>query len=179
MSMNLQTTYLETPAIAFQGQLIRKDVTRPAKNADAGNAHMPFGLPVVFKPSGATSDIDVSVPANSTDNLYGIVYRTDSYAPAWTDVNGTQGEMDGTGILPGVIMDVLTDGEIWVKCQTGCNPGDRLFVSYSAGSTYTAAGQLGNVTEASHAADYTTKGEWLSTAAAGGLAKLRITCGNK
>lgn len=177
MSMNLQTTYSETPAAAFQGQLIRKDQVRPAKNADT--AHMLFGSPVVFKPSGGTSDIDVTVPANSSDILYGIVYRTDSYAPAWTDSSGTQGEMDSTGILPNVIMDVLTDGEIWVKCTTACAPGDRLYVSYSTGSTYTAAGQFGNAAESGHTIDCTTKGEWLSTATAGNFAKLRLFAGNK
>ena len=179
MSMNLQTAYTETPPVAFQGQLYSTPKrTIPAKQAEA-SAHVPFGMPLAYKPSGATTDLDATIPANSTDVLMGILYRSDAYAPAWTDSNGTQGELDSTGLLPGVMMDLLEDGELWVTCQTGCSPGDRLYVSYSAGSTYTAAGQLGNAAEASHTIDATTKGEWRSTASAGGLARLRVMFANK
>jgi hypothetical protein len=177
--MALQTTYNDSPAVAFQGQLLvgpeKKDT---ARNAEA-SASIPFGTPVVYKPSGAVTDFDVTIPANSTDKLRGFSFRTDGFSRAFTDDQGTQGDIDATGIRTGKFFDLARWGEIWVPCQTGCVPGDRLFVCYSAGSTYTAPGQLGNVAESSKTIDATTKGEWKTTAVAGALARLEFDFLNK
>lgn len=174
LSGSLQSSYSETPAVAFQGQLVRKGRILPGKNAEA-SASMPFGTAVAFKPSGATSDFDVTLPANSNDQIKGLTLRTDSYAPAWTADGGTFGELDSTGIKTGVFMDLLHEGIAWVPCVTGCAPGDRLFVCYAtAGSTYTVLGTMGNAAESSHTIDCTKQGEWLTTAAANGLAMLEV-----
>lgn len=173
MSQSLQTSYSIAPASALPGQLdgSSKDV-RPGKNQSG--ASLPFGSILVYKPSGATSDIDMASPANSTDKIAGFLHHADSYAPIWTDLNGTvQGDLDpAAGIVNGALIDVSREGRIWVKCHTGCTPGQPLFVAYSAGSTYGAAGQLGNVAEASHTIDMSAHATWDSTASADGYAWL-------
>ena len=172
MSQSLQTSYSTTPASALPGQLDGSDsVIRPGKNASG--ASLPFGSILVYKP-GATSDDDMAAPANSTDKVAGFLHHKDSYAPKWIDLNGTtQGQLDpAAGILDGSLIDVAREGRIWVKCHTGCTPGQPLFVAYSAGSTYGAAGQLGNVSEASHTIDMSAHATWDSTASADGYAWL-------
>lgn len=174
-NMALQTSYSQTPATAFIGQLANGfSIKEAAKNEDT--VSIPFGSPVVFKPSGATSDIDVCLPANSSDNLKGILFRTDGYEPAWTDSQGTHGQLDSVGLIVGTLMDIARAGLVYVTCITGCVPGDRAFVSYAVGGAYTAKGQFGNVTQASTTIDETTKGEWKSTAAAGAGAWLEFNC---
>ena len=174
LSAGLQTTYTETPPVALQGQLVHKVTILPGKNNDA--ASMPFGTAVAFKPSGATSDFDVTFPANSTDQIKGIVLRGE-YARAWTDDVGTFGELDSTGVKVGFMMDLLVEGIVWVNCITGCSPGDRGWVCYATGgTTYTATGQLGNANDAtpSKTFDITKQTEWLTTAAAAGLAMIKV-----
>jgi hypothetical protein len=179
MSMSLQTTYLDTPPVAFQGQLVvGPSLKETVKNADT--VSIPFGSPVFYKPSGATSDNDVTLPANSTDILRGFSFRSDGFERAWTDDIGTQGDLDGTGIRTGKLFDIVRVGTLWTVCHTGCVPKDRLFIAFNAtGTTYTAVGQLGNVAESGHSIDASTKGEWRTTASADGLARLQIDCINK
>lgn len=177
MSMTLQNTYLDSPVAAFIGQLDGgPSIKSSYKNADV--VSIPFGFPLAYKPS-PTTDQDVYVPAASTDKVASFLFRADTYSRAWTDENGTHGELDSTGVRPGIEMNGLIQGRIWVTCTTGCAPGDRLFVAYSAGSTYTAAGQLGNVAEASHTLDDSNMGRWESTATAGQGAWLRLDLTNK
>lgn len=180
LSASLQSSYAQSPATAIVGQtrLHAKETT--AKNANT-SASMPIGQAVVYKPSGATSDLDVTTPANSTDKVFGFVTYRDDYAPAWTDLQGNvHGQLDSTGIVKGALLNVIREGWIWVLCHTGCAPSDRLYVCYaSGGSTYTAVGQNGNAAEASHSIDASGKGEWKSTAVADAGAWLELHADNK
>jgi len=131
MGMSLQSSYSETPAVAFPGQLLAgPSLKEVAKNGEP-TASIPFATPVAYKPAGATSDMDVTIPANATDRLKGIAFRSDGFERAWTDNAGTQGALDANGILPGILFDLARQGEMFVLCHTGCAPGDRLFVSFS------------------------------------------------
>lgn len=167
MTATLQTTFNDAPATAFIGQL---DTSRHANKSTARNSDivaMPFGTPIVWDPAGALSDLDATIPANSTDKLRGIVYRTDSYMPGFTDSSGTHGEFLN-GVLPGVNMDVARAGRIFVKTMQAVAPGDPAFISYAAGGgTYTAAGQYGKTAAGGSALDCTGRCMWDSTAAAG------------
>lgn len=181
-NMNLQTSYGSTPAIGVAGQLegsIDPDII-PLKNVEA-SASIPFGSAVAFKTASPVTDLDALLPAGSTDKLAGIVVYGNTYARQWTDSDGVKhGDLDSTGLVPGVIMNVLRAGKILVPCVTGCAPADRLYVCYAAGgATYTVQGTLGNAAEASHTIDATTQGQWLSTAAANGLAWLQVDFLNK
>lgn len=168
MGSALQTTFDETPPKAFIGTLdgSRFSNKSTAINAEA-SASIPFGTPIAWKPSSALSDLDSTIPANSTDKLRGIVYRTDGYMPAFTDRHGTHGQLGADGLVPKTVMEIARAGRIFVKCKTGCSPGQPVYISYSAGSTYDAAGQFGNAAEASHTIDVSGRCMWDSTASAG------------
>src|ERR1051326_898566 len=180
LTASLQSSYAQNPPAALFGQTRVGAKCTTMKNAEA-SASIPIASAVVYKPSGATSDLDATLPANSTDKVAGIVAQSDDYAPAYTDLQGNvHGQLDATGIVKGALMNVVRDGWVWVKCHTGSVPGDRLFVAYNAtGSTYTAVGQLGNVAESSHAIDASAKGEWKSTSTADAGAWLELHADNK
>lgn len=174
MSMTLQSSYTLVPGTFLLGTVDAAYglLIVGAKNANA-SASIPIGSPVAYKPSGATSDIDATTPANASDKIMGITIRSDSQGRAWTDENGTHGELDSVGVLVGVIVPVLRRGRVFVTCTTGCLPSQPLFVSVQVAGAYTAAGQMGNVT-ATNAIDLTAKGEWRTTAAALGGAWLDV-----
>lgn len=180
-NMNLQTTYSSAPAIGYAGMLegeLDQDIIA-MKNVEA-TASIPFGSAVAFKTSSPSSDLDALLPAGSTDKIAGIVAHSHAYARQWTDSDGVKhGDLDSTGLVPGTFLNVLRAGKILVPCVTGCAPADRLYVCYAAGSTYTVVGTMGNAAEASHTIDCTTQGQWLTTAAANGLAWLQVNFLNK
>jgi hypothetical protein len=176
-AMTLQSTYSDKPAIGYQGQLDAGPNDKwTMLNADS--VSIPFGTPLAQKPS-PTTDLDARIPAASTDQLAGILFRSDGYDPSWTDASGTYGALDSTGVRAGQLIDVLRKGRILVKAQTAVAPGDRLYVSYTTGTTYTAKGQMGNAAESSVTIDATTKGVWKTTATAGSLAWLEVDFTNK
>lgn len=177
LSSSLQSTYTLVPGTFRLGTVDRgvKEIST-LKNADV--VSIPLGSPVSYKPSAATSDIDVVIPATVGAVLAGVVMHSDDYARAWTDNNGTFGELDSVGVVVASTMQVLRLGRIWVTCTNGCTPGQRLFVSFAAGAVYTAKGQMGSVTDTSVLSASQGKGEWLTTATALGAAWLDIDMTN-
>lgn len=172
MSMTLQSSYTLVPGTWLLGTVDSGDpLIVAAKNANA-SASIPIGFPVAYKPSGGTSDIDATTPVAS-DKIMGISVRSDSQGRAWTDENGSHGEMDSTGVLVGVLFPVLKRGRVFVTCTDGCVPGKPLFVAVQSQGAYTAAGQMGTVT-ATNAIDCTAFGQWVTTASAGGGAWLEV-----
>jgi hypothetical protein len=175
MGVALQSSYTDKPAFAFPGTLgAGPHFKLPGKNTEA-SASIPFGTAVAFKPA-PTTDIDVYLPAAGTDKIKGILYRSDSYARSWTDDAGTHGELDSTGVLPGVIMDLLVSGLIWVTCEDGCNVNDHLFVRYAGG---TKGALRSTDAGGSTCLDCTTQGQWLSKASAASGAWLKANFSNK
>jgi len=178
-AITLQNTYSQLPSVALVGTVrLGPSEVGTTKNTNAA-ASIPIGAPVAYKPAGATSDMDVTTPANATDVVMGIVMHSDDYSLQIIDKDGTRGELDATGIVVGALMDTLMEGWIYVTTVQAVKPGDRLFVSYAVGGLYTAAGQFGNATQAATTIDCTTKGEWKSTALAGGKAWLKVDFLNK
>lgn len=170
-NMSLQSTYNAFPAIAIAGQIESPETADVITLKNAGSASVPFGYAVAFKPS-PTNDKDGALPASSTDKVAGICAFSQSYAPQWTDRNGnTYGELDGTGVVVGVEMNIVRKGRVAVVSVNGNSVGDRLFVAYAAGSVYTGAGQVGNVTDSS-AISCVGQGQFLTSASALGLAWL-------
>jgi hypothetical protein len=172
--MPVQTAYTVGPRAAFAGMLangVRNEIMT-LKNADV--VSMPFGAPVAYKTTSPASDRDALMLAASGDKLAGIVVHSHDYARTWTLPDGTvAGELDGVGLTAGTEIQVLWFGEIWVKVQTAVAVNDPVFVSYSVGTTYTAIGQYGNVTEASKTIAL-TNAIFTSSSAAGGFAKVRL-----
>lgn len=172
MSMTLQSTYNSAPPIAYAGQL--EGTGHDIKSmVSVDTASIPFGSPVAFKPT-PVSDQDAYLPAAGTDNIAGIVAMRQAYARKWTDSDGNvHGELDDVGLMTGAELNVVRRGRVAVLCQTNVAVGDRPYVSYNAtGATYTAPGQIGNAAEVGHTIDCTTKGEFVTSASAGGFAWL-------
>ena len=173
--MGAQTTYSSQPAIGYSGSLDRNapfsDLT--VKNVES-SASIPFGKAVKFKTSSPDSDLDVLLPAAESDRIEGIVIRDDTYARTWTDDAGTvNGQLDGTGLIPGTLMRIATKGRMLVACASGCAPGDGLWVRAVAGVGETL-GALENADDSTDTVDCTTQGRWLTTAVADGLAWLEF-----
>lgn len=185
MSMSLQTDYPTVTPSGYSGQLIgatEDHAIMSAKNAEV-SASIGFGRGVAWKISSPATDLDVLFPAAQTDLVAGINIYLNEYARAFTttDITGasvTVGDLDGTGLRPGVVMAILRRGWILVTCDSGCAVGDRLFVRSTAAAGG-AVGGLGNAADSTNMIDCTKQGQWLSSAAAGALAKLSVDFVNK
>lgn len=176
----VQTTYTAFPAIAYAGQRegTANDDVQSGKNVDTGN--MPFGIGVVWKTSGATSDIDMKLPATQNDLVSGIVVHSHTHPIQWTDSSGSHGELAATGLVPNVIFNLLRRGKIAVPVATGCKPSDRLFVrAVSNGAISTQLGSCENAADSSNMIDCTKQGQFLTTAAANGFAWLDVNFTSK
>ena len=172
--MSVQTNYVTAPVPAYAGMIADDSESDAITMINGDVVSIPFGTPVAWDPSAPSSDKSATVPAASSDVLAGVVIHSHDYEREFPLPDGTEaGELDGTGLVPGTVMAVLTKGVIWVKVQTAVTAGGAVFSSYSVGSTYTAAGQLGQTSESGHAVAI-TNAKWMSSAAAGGFAKLRI-----
>lgn len=173
----VQTSYSSAPAIGYAGLLegnIDQDVIT-LKNVEV-SASMPIGSGICWKTSSPASDIDALLPAAQADLVAGIVAHSNTYAPAWTDAAGVvHGDLASGGLVTGTIMNVLRTGKILVVAGTAVAPGDRLYVRRAGGTL----GALENAADSTNMIDCTKQGQWLTTAALGGLAWLQVDFTNK
>lgn len=165
MALNLQTTYSESPAIGFPGQLADNGpydaITMINKEA---SATMVFGRAVNFE--GSTRDKGALNPDATTDKIAGVVLRSLAYAPD---------TLVDDGVPAGGTVSVARKGRIYVLCENGCVPGDRLHVRVLGGTE----GALRSAADGVNTIDSTGQGVWLSTAAAGAIAVLEVDFTNK
>jgi len=171
MSMTLQSTYTSFPPIAFAGQLegLAKDV-QTMVNATTSTS-MPFGSAVKLKGT-QTTDKDVDVISASTDQVFGLIAYSTAYTRQWTDSDGNKhGDLDSTGLVPGVFLNVLRTGRIAVLVHSTTAPGNNLHVCHTAGTTYTAAGQMGGAAETNKSLKVSAT-QFLTSAVSGGFAWL-------
>lgn len=162
--MSVQTSYSDARAIGIAGTLLSdpdQSMIVSRFNAEA-SAEITFGRAVKF---GATDDAAL-LPSVETSKILGIVLHSDRYD------NGPNGELGTTGLKVGTMMDVLRRGEVLVVCEDGCVPGDRLWVRAVAGGDPEFLGGLNNADDSTDMVDCTKQGVWMTTAAAGGLARL-------
>lgn len=167
--MAVQLTYPQDMALAFKGLLgdanainVRSMVN---KEVGAGVAfEIPFGHAVAFE--GATFDKGALLPDALVDVIAGIVAHSHAYS------NSPGGDLGVAGVKPDGVLNVLRKGVIWAVCEDGCAPGDRLFVAIGTGAD--AEGALRSTADGVNTIDSTGQGQWLTTAAAGGLARLEV-----
>jgi hypothetical protein len=163
--MAAQTSYPVSMTAAIEGALADNgnvDI-RPYYNGAA--AEIAFGRAVKF----GASDNAAILPAAETDKIVGITVHSHRYS------KGTStSDLGDTGMRQGVTMDVLRKGRIWVKCEDGCVPGDRLWVRAVAGGAPEYLGGLNNADDSTDMIDCTNQGQWLTTASAEGLAILEV-----
>ncbi len=171
--MAIQTTYTTAPAVGFAGMKANNKPERrdTGKNTEA-SASMPFGAIVAQDPSSPTSDKDCNLPAATTAKLKGLVAFGNDFERTFTTLSGgVAGELDTVGVTVGAEFAVVEAGEYWVTCEDGCIPGDRLFVRISGGTLGAARSTDAGT---SSCIDATNCGKWMSTALAGGVAKLQF-----
>lgn len=158
-----QTAYTTLRTIGFEGQLADSspnDVA--AMRNDEASASMPFGYAVKF--DSASDETSAKILTAISETVAGIVLKHDSYADT---------QLDSTGVVFGNAINVVRKGRVLVKCEDGCNVGDRLYIRAVAGGGETA-GALRASADASDCIDSTHQGVWRTSAAAGGLAWLEV-----
>ncbi len=163
--MALQTTYQQDLNIGFAGQLQHAnpgDII-PKVNSEASYA-IPFGVAVCY---GATDDAALSPDATS-DVIVGInLHRHGSIGSSTT-------ELDANGAVnPNTVMNVLRKGKVFVVCENGCVPGNRLFIRCVVAGAE-VEGALRSAADSTDCIDSSNQGTWLTTASAGGLALLEV-----
>lgn len=175
MTMSVQTTFSTAPAIGYAGTLdsnLAHDVIT-MKNAEA-SASMVFGRAVKFKDT-VTTDKDAVYPAAETDKVLGIILHAHTYALEWTDADGTEyGQLDADGVKVGGFLNILRRGRVLVIAEDAVEAGDPLWVRCTAGGAGEVVGGLTNADEGTETIDCSTKGMWLTSASAGGLAWLDV-----
>lgn len=170
--MPQQTTYATMPPIGYSGTLDKGAAfkTLTMFNAEA-SAAIPFGKGVKRK-AAATTDYQATFPTAQADKILGIVERLTTYSRAWTDADGnTVGQLNGTGLLPGVAMSVATEGRMLVTVATGCTAGEGLHV-YAVANAGKVPGDLANAADSTNTVNCTTQARFETSCAAGGLAWL-------
>jgi hypothetical protein len=166
--MSVQTTYATNMSAAFAGMRASNnpgDVIIPMRNNEA-SAEIAFGRAVKYE--GSTDDDGALLPTAETSKIAGIVMHRHGYTV------GSNGELGTTGLKPGAIMEVMKKGELWVTVEDAVVPGDRLWVRAVAGGDPEFLGGLLPADDSTDTVDCTAFGEFQTTAAAGGLARLRI-----
>lgn len=161
-----QTSYSQRMAIGFAGMIADgwPGLFDTVRNSEA-SAEMAFGRAVCWEPS-STDDQDVLLPAAESDLVRGIVVHSHDYAKP--------SQLGDTGIKAGQLLNIMRKGRILAVCEDGCNPGDRLWVRAVAAGDPEFLGGLNSADDSTDMIDCTKQGQWLTTAAAGGLAWLEV-----
>lgn len=166
-----QTSYSLQPAIGFPGEL---DRTRPfslltMKNTEA-SASIRFGS-AVKRNGSPTTDLDAVLPAAETDKVLGLVVRDMSYTRTWTAADGTTvGQLDSTGLVPGVMFQVATMGRMLVHVRTGATAGQGVWVRAVSGGASEYLGAIENADDLTNTIDCTTQAKFVTSCAADGHA---------
>ena len=175
-NMSFQTSISVAPALGYAGMV---DAGAPnyfvTGRNDEASASIPFGKAVVWDPSSPATDISVTLPANQTDPVMGIVAFSQRHSRAWVGADGnTYGELDATGLRPGTIMNVLRKGRILVVAASTVVAGvSKLYVRRTA-TGGEALGDLEDAADGTDMIDCSTKGTWMTSATAGSLAWLEV-----
>jgi hypothetical protein len=173
----IQTSYAVTDVIGYNGMLADDSENDLITAVNNDSVSIPFGAVLQFKTSSPPSDFSAQLPTSAAAKLMGILVQEHDYERTYTLPDGTLGgQLDATGIVVGAVMTLLRRGAIWVTVLQAVKPGDRLYVSFEAGSSfYTASGQIGNADDGSNTVTGAHQiGQFETTAAAGAIAKLRV-----
>lgn len=144
---------------ALAGNLVDNDHASLASyiNAEA-SAHIPFGTMMVQ----GTLDKDALLPNTSTaaaaPKMIGIVVRSQAYERAQ--------EIDATGLLPGVELQILKRGKVYVVSEEDVTPASAVRVRVLTG-TGTVIGGFRTSADASKCVDISKYARYLNTATAG------------
>lgn len=154
----VQTSYAAEHAVAFEGQ--RADFGLVDVISKVAEADLPFGLAAIR----GTADNQAILPSATGGSFLGVTEYTTAWAADAADVHQYEQYREA---------NILTFGRVWVICEDGCSPGDAAFFRHTAGAGGTVIGSFR--TDADTAtADAVPGGTFETTAAAGGLALLKL-----
>lgn len=163
--MPIQTTYGFDFPVGFAGQLADINDNEIVSGVLEGAANIPFGVGLK---KGASDDGYV-LPAASTDLVEGIAVHTHS-----RDNFGFSALTPSTaGVKPQQTMNVLRRGTIYVVVEEAVAAHDPAFVRFAAGAGGTQLGAFRKSADTATAAAV-KGGRFLSSAAAGGIAKVHF-----
>jgi hypothetical protein len=162
--MSVQTTYNASLTPAFAGMLAdSEDVSVLSMFNDEASASVAFGRAVMF--GSVSNKASAKLPTSESVDIAGIVMHSHAYAKS---------DLDAVGLLPDATMNVLRKGKIWVTVEDAVQPGDRLWVRAVAGGDPEFLGGLLPADDGTDTVDCTNFGQFLTAAAAGGLAILEV-----
>lgn len=106
-----QTTYSDTPAVAFAGMVAdgcAPDIVTMVNSESS--AEIPFGVGV--EKNSTTVPRTCKLPNAETDVISGLVVHSHAYARGR---QGAQGELGDTGVKPGGVLNILRRGRMWAR----------------------------------------------------------------
>jgi len=160
--MPVQTDYALYTERGFKGQLVDEELHNvTTKIADVV---IPYGTAVVR----GSADNGVKIVTASTEEFVGIALRTLSGSP----------ESDGAEQYEKKeSANILDFGKVYVTCESGCVPGDKVYMRFAAGPGGTVIGALGNSADNDGTNDTAVlipDATWESTATVGATAVVKL-----
>lgn len=157
--MAVQTSYSDTQAAAVAGlQATMIDATLISRTVET--AAVPFGRAV----KQGTADKGCSLFGSGDTVVLGIAILDRSATGRSVSDGQVSGEFaDQFGV--GESARVMTKGDVWVVCASGCSAGDGVFVRPSNGDFQDSS---------ANSAVQITGARWDTSAEAGGLAVVRL-----
>ena len=158
---SVQSSYPLTQAQALVGQIAGGSPNRIDSYELSGTEDVNFGT-MVFQNTGAGLDkVCHQSPSTKTiagNTFLGVAIKNPAVLPDASDSDHYSA---------GDIISVLVEGDIWVETTTATVAGDDVYCVF-------ASGEFGNGTVGTTEIDV-TDARWMSTAAANGIARLRLT----
>ncbi|SRR5258707_258302 len=159
----LSYSTLPAPFAGMRVDMMRDDI-RSLVNTDVLN--VPFGVAVAQGNIGTNGDNAAVLPSGSTFKFLGAVAHSHTYD------NGPNGLLTPTGLKPTAVLDVLSQGRIWVLVEEAVNAEDPAFVRFVAGPGGTQLGAWRKSADTASAG--AVKARYRTSAGAGGFAQVEI-----
>lgn len=169
--MAARQTSVAAAALGFPGML--SDATPhqcDSRVSEEASAEIPFGTMVIRGADEDNGALQLHTSSAATVALLaGIVVHTHNYAKPT--------QLGDIGLKPGVVLNLLQKGRIWVTTEDACDPGDTVKVrAIAAGAEVKGAFRV--AADASDCVDISKFARWITSAGAGGVAMLEIDMTN-
>jgi hypothetical protein len=161
-----QTTYSNTPARGFAGQVLRADIVVGKIQGEA-TAVIPFGYGVCPHASDSSK---VILPAAETDRVIGILARSHEY------MDGISYNPDVTpgGVMPGANLNIVRKGRMLVLAEDATTAYGRGWVRCTAGVAPEYVGGIVSADEGTETIDCTNYIEFQEAVAAQALVEIEF-----
>lgn len=157
--MPVQTAYSAEQALAFEGQRADLGLINVISKA-AEDSAIDFGRAVCQ----GTGDNQCLLATATGGKFLGVSEFTNAGVANASDVLQYEENTE---------VNIVNFGYVWVICEDGCVPGDDAFFRHTAGAGGTTIGAFRTDADTA-SADQITDATFESTAAAGGLALLKL-----